>query len=68
MKRDPHRWQKSGGGSSYFVSLNLAKDEFPTAGSSGQTKLNKAFLDMQTQVSGKFLNVYFKSSLLTHNL
>lgn len=69
MKREPHKWQKSeGGGSSYFVSLDLAKDVLPTAGSSGQTKLNKTFLEMQRQVSGKFLSVYFKSPLLTHNL
>lgn len=61
--------QKSeGGGSSYFVPLDLGKDELLTGGSSGQAKLNKALLEMQRQGSENFLNVYFKSPLLTHNL
>lgn len=68
LKRDPHKWQTSErGGSSYFVSLDVAEDMSLAAGSSRQTKLNKAFLGTQRQVSGKFLNVYPKSPLLTHN-
>lgn len=43
LKRDPHKWQMSErGGSSYFVSLGLAKDVLLAAGAQGrQNKIKR---------------------------
>lgn len=48
--------------------LDLAKNKWSIAGSSGPAKLSKAFLGTQRQVSGKSISVYFKFTLLMYIL